>query len=192
MTFDSHLEELPEDAPWDEKPGESHVEQYDTDVIPEVEITEEDLHQTSEDETNWLMFGGGYEGQRHTTADLITPENADQLELEYSVELAEPHNDFQGSPLIVHGDPPVMYETVGPDMLFVLNARTGELLWEHIYEPAVGASSETPPAERGPAVLGDMIYKSTLDLGVLAMNRYTGEEEWYYNGAAAYRGEPAS
>jgi len=56
---------------------------------------------------------------------------------------------------------------------------------------ADGASDETPPAERGPAVLGDTVYKSTLDLGVLAIDRYTGEEQWYYNGAAAYRGEVA-
>ncbi|QLK26542.1 PQQ-binding-like beta-propeller repeat protein [Natrinema zhouii] len=191
MTYESHLIDLPEDAPWSEKPGESVIEQGNIDQIPEVDVTEEDLAQTGEEPTNWLIMGGSYEAQRHTTADVITPENVDQLEAEYRLEVADDPNDFQGSPIVVDGDPPIMYTTVGPDMLYAINARTGELLWTHFYEPVVGASDETPPAERGPAVLGDTIYKSTLDLGVIAIDRYTGEERWYYNGAAAYRGEVA-
>lgn len=191
MTFDSHLEELPEDAPWHEMPGESNVEQYDTDQIPEVDITESDIRESGQNPENWLVFGNNYEGHRHTTADQITPENVDQLEFEYVLELGAPENDFQGSPLVVQGDPPIIYQTIGPDRLYAINGRTGEILWRNVYENADGTSAETPPAERGPAVLGDMIYKSTLDLGVLAMDRYTGEPEWYYNGAAAYRGEVA-
>ncbi|MFC6768408.1 pyrroloquinoline quinone-dependent dehydrogenase [Natrinema soli] len=190
--------DLPDDAPWNEKPGESHVAQGDIDVIPEREITEEDLHQTTKDETNWLLFGGAYENQRHTTAEHITPDNVDEVELEWRIDLAPPHalepnpsHEFQGSPLVVDGDPPIMYITVGADQLYAVNARTGEKLWEHYYEPAVGYSEDAPPAERGPAVLGGTVYKSTLDLGVLAVDRYTGEEQWYYNGAAAYRGEVA-
>ncbi|QLG47979.1 PQQ-binding-like beta-propeller repeat protein [Natrinema halophilum] len=191
MTYESHLVELPEDAPWNEKPGESIVEQGDTDQIPEVDVTEEDLRQTGEEPTNWLLAGGSYEAQRHSTADVITPENVDQLENEYRLEVADHPNDFQGSPVIVDGDPPIMYTTVGPDLLYAINARSGEILWRHFYRPVVGASDATPPAERGPAILGDTVYKSTLDLGVIAIDRYTGEERWYYNGAAAYRGEVA-
>ncbi len=191
MTYESHLIELPEDAPWDEKPGESIVDQGDIDQIPEVDVTEQDLGETGEDPTNWLIMGGSYESQRHTTADVITPENVDQLETEYRLEVADDPNDFQGSPIVVDGDPPIMYVTVGPDLLYALNARTGDVLWRHVYRPLVGASDTTPPAERGAAVLGDTVYKSTLDLGVIAIDRYTGEERWYYNGAAAYRGEVA-
>ncbi|MFD1562016.1 pyrroloquinoline quinone-dependent dehydrogenase [Haloarchaeobius amylolyticus] len=191
MTYESHLIDLPEDAPWNEKPGESVVEQGDTDQIPERDVTEEDLAGTGEDPTNWLIMGGSYQSQRHTTADVITPENVGDLEVEYRLEVADHPNDFQGSPVIVDGDPPIMYATVGPDLLYAINARTGEILWRHFYRPDVGASDATPPAERGPAVLGDTVYKSTLDLGVIAIDRYTGEERWYYNGAAAYRGEVA-
>ncbi|WP_408958415.1 PQQ-binding-like beta-propeller repeat protein [Natrinema sp. 74] len=191
MTYESHLIELPEDAPWHEKPGESIVRQGDISQIPDVDVTEQDLGGTGEDPTNWLVAGGSYQAQRHTTADVITPENVDQLETEYRLEVADHPNDFQGSPVLVDGDPPIMYATVGPDLLYAINARTGEVLWRHFYRPLVGASDSTPPAERGPAVLGDTVYKSTLDLGVIAIDRYTGEEQWYYNGAAAYRGEVA-
>ncbi|MFW5903776.1 MAG: PQQ-binding-like beta-propeller repeat protein [Halolamina sp.] len=191
MTFESHLEDLPEDAPWDEMPGELDVERGDTDAIPEREVSQEDLLASGDSPEDWLMYGGGYENQRHYPAEGITPENAADLELEYTLEPLEDENDFQGSPVIVGGDPPIMYVTFGPDILYVLNARTGETLWRATYEPVVGSSDETPPAERGVAVYGDTVYKSTLDLGVLALDRYTGEQRWYYNGAAAYREEVA-
>lgn len=191
MTSGSHLEALPDDAPWDEKPGESTVDQYDTGRIPEVDVTEADLRASGDDPRNWLVFGNNYEGHRHATADVITPETVDRLEFEYVLELGRPANDFQGSPLVVHGDPPIIYQTIGPDRLYAIDGRTGDVLWRHVYENADGTSAEAPPAERGPAVLGDTVYKSTLDLGVLAIDRYTGEQRWYYNGAAAYRGEVA-
>nr|WP_222914956.1 PQQ-binding-like beta-propeller repeat protein [Natrinema sp. SYSU A 869] len=179
------------DGPFDEKPGESEIEQHDTAVIPEVDITEEDLVETSEREDNWLVWGGGYESQRHYPSDAISPDNIDDLEIEYQFEFLTEDHDFQGSPIIVHGDPPIMYITFGPDHLYTMNARNGDVLWSHIYRPAVGTADESPSAERGVAVLGDTVYKSTLDLGVLAIDRYTGEERWYYNGACAYRDEPA-
>ncbi|WP_255169047.1 PQQ-binding-like beta-propeller repeat protein [Natrononativus amylolyticus] len=191
MTFESHLEELPEDAPWHEKPGESDIEQHDTDQIPEVDVTEDDLLASGSTTENWLMYGNNYENQRHYVGEEITPDNVGQLEVEYQFEHLTPQNDFQGSPIIIQGDPPVMYITFGPDHVHALNARTGEFLWSHVYEPYVGTSEESPSAERGVSVLGDRIYTSTLDLGVQALDRYTGEEEWYFNGAAAYRGEPA-
>jgi len=44
------------------KPGESVIEQHDTDAIPEVDVTEEDIAASGEDETNWLIFGNNYQG----------------------------------------------------------------------------------------------------------------------------------
>ncbi|MHC3439468.1 outer membrane protein assembly factor BamB family protein [Natrialbaceae archaeon A-gly3] len=191
MTFESHLEELPEDAPWDQKPGESQVEQLDVDQIPEVDITEEDLLESGENNENWLIYGNNYENQRHYVGEEITPENVDQLEVEYQFEHLSTDEEFQGSPIIVQGDPPIMYLTFGPDIIQALNARTGEFLWTHQYEPFAPLPEVNPGAHRGVAVLGDRVYTSTLDFGVMALDRYTGEEEWYYNGAASYRGEVA-
>lgn len=172
-----------------DKPGESTVEQYDTDAIPEVEITQEDLAAAGDDPESWLTYGGGYENQRFSTADVITPENLSELELEWSYETGSPEDAFTGSPIVVPGDPPIMYQTNSVNHMKAVNARTGDILWEHRYEPR--AEITTPPADRGLAVHGDRIYRFTLDLGVLAVDRYTGEEQWYYNGAAEYRGEEA-
>ncbi|WP_255171373.1 PQQ-binding-like beta-propeller repeat protein [Natrononativus amylolyticus] len=189
-----HLEDVEVilEGPYTEKPGDSEIEQFDTDQIPETEITDEDLHETGTRTDNWLIMGGSYDSQRRYPGTELTPENVGDLEIEYQFEYGDPpRTSYQNSPLIVHGDPPIMYLTFGPDELHALNARTGEFLWTHIYEPVVGTSPESAPAERGAAVCGDLVFKSTLDLGVLAIDRYTGEEVWYYNGACAYRNEPA-
>lgn len=190
----SHLEdiELLRDGPYDEKPGESDLQQGDIEQIPEVDITDDDLLETGDRTDNWLIMGGSYDSQRRYPGDELNPQNAGDLELEYQFEHGDPpQTSYQNSPLIVHGNPPIMYLTFGPDELHALNARTGEVLWRHIYEPAVGTDEETAPAERSAALHGDLVIKSTLDLGVLAMDRYTGEEVWYYNGACVYRDEPA-
>lgn len=196
----AHLEDVQVllDGPYDQKPGNSVVEQYNTDAIPRKEITQEDLVATGDNKDNWLIYGGGYDNQRLYPGEELDHDNVGELTLEWSHAYPEmpvtrepPVADTHNSPLIVDGDPPIMYVTFGPDEVFALNARTGEILWSHIYEPAVGASQATAPAQRGAALHGDYVIISTLDLGVLAINRYTGEEEWYYNGACAYRGEAA-
>lgn len=189
-----HLEdvEVIREGPYQEKPGESNIEQFDTDQITEWEITEEHLHETGERTDNWLIMGGAYDSQRRYPGDELNPENVGDLEVEWEFEHGDPpRTAYQNSPIIVQGDPPIMYLTFGPDELHALNARTGEFLWSHIYEPTVGASPDTAPAERGAAVFRDWVIKSTLDLGVMAVDRCTGEDVWYYNGAAAYRNEPA-
>lgn len=195
-----HLEDI--DAilagPYDEKPGDSTLEQYDIEQIPERDISQDDLTETGDRTDNWLLYGGAYHNQRRYPGTELHHDNVEELELEWQLSYPDaptrsepPTADTHNSPLIVDGDPPIMYLTFGPDELYAVNARTGDILWYYIYEPMVGASDATAPAERGVALYGDMVLKSTLDLGVVALNRYTGEEQWYFNGAGTYRGEVA-
>jgi len=195
-----HLEDIDviKNGLYQQKPGTSTLEQHDTDAIPEREITQADLDETAERTDNWLLYGGSYSNKRRYPGTELDQDNVGDLELEWQLEYPTapttrepPVADTHNSPVIVDGDPPVMYLTFGPDELYAVNARTGDLLWSHVYEPTVGASDATAPAERGVGLIGDMVIKSTLDYGVLALNRYTGEEEWYYNGAATYREESA-
>lgn len=172
-----------------DKPGSSTIHRFNTDAIPRVNITQQDLLNTETDAKNWLTYGGGYRNQRFSTADIITKDNVTNLSLEWKKQLGEVNDNFQGTPLLVPGDPPIIYQTNGPDQTRSLNARTGEILWEHIYQPR--ADITAPPASRGVAVLGDTLYRATLDLGVLAMDRYTASEKWYFNGAKKYRNEEA-
>lgn len=197
----AHLEnvDLLLENSWDEMPGEEVLVQNDTGRIPETEVTPQTLLDSGENPENWLMAGGAYDNQRRFPSQSINPDNAGDLTKEYQIELSHPDSDgtltpgnnYQGTPVIVDGEPPVMYLTFGPDILYALDARNGDVLWSYQYKPMVGASDTSAPAERGVAIHGDLVLKSTLDLGVVALDRYTGEQQWYYNGMAAYRDEAA-
>ncbi|MBP1986486.1 outer membrane protein assembly factor BamB family protein [Halolamina salifodinae] len=197
----AHLEDvdLLLQAEYDTMPGEETLVQNDVDRIPKVDVTPDDLLATGENTEDWLMAGGAYDNQRRFPGDSIDPDTVDDLTVEYQIDLPQPGtdgtltpgNNYQGTPVIVSGDPPVMYVTFGPDVLYALDAQNGDVLWSYKYEPTEGAVAASAPAERGVTIHGDLVLKSTLDLGIVALDRYTGERQWYYNGMAAYRDEIA-
>ena len=170
-----------------EKPGSAEITRNDTDAIPEVDVTMDMLLNAQSNPEGWLMYLGGMRNQRHMESSAITPDNVGDLTLEWQTNLGNTPGEYQGSPVVVPGDPPVMYQTNGPDHLRAMNPRTGEVLWHYNYQPDVEIGD--PPANRGVTVLGDTVYFTTLDLGIIAIDRYTGEEQWFFNQASEYRGE---
>ncbi|MFB6108372.1 MAG: pyrroloquinoline quinone-dependent dehydrogenase [Haloplanus sp.] len=168
-------------------PDEHVTAQHDTDQIPEKDVTQEMIANTRGDPTSWLTYGGGYKQHRYTTADVITKENVDGLQLEYLVQTGT-LSSMEGTPLIVPGDPPIMYQTNGPDHGKAINARTGEILWSYVYpnpqDNVVCCDANT----RGFAIWGDKVYMGTLDSGVVALDRYTGEKQWYQSTAENHAG----
>ncbi|GAA0472137.1 PQQ-binding-like beta-propeller repeat protein (plasmid) [Halococcus dombrowskii] len=172
-------------------PDEAVLDQTDTDRIPEVEVTQEMLTNAGEDPESWLMFGNNYEQHRHTTADIITPENVTELEVEYDLEVGA-NSSMEGSPVIVPGDPPIMYQTNGPSHVKAIDAREGDILWSFTFPAPDDAVLCCDDNNRGVAVWKDTIYMTTLDSGVQALNRYTGEEEWYASTADHKEGYSAT
>lgn len=190
-----HLEDIDVllNSDYDEMPGENVIESgidVSTDVIPEREITDADLQQTGDSTEDWLLYGGSYSNIRHYPGDELNTDSVADLSVEWSYTNEDAGGNQQGSHSLVGGDPPILYDSDAPGQLLAYNARTGDLIWHHTYESNAGIGF-SPPAERGVGLYGDMVLRSTLDLGVIALDRYTGETIWYYNGAAAYRDEPA-
>ncbi|MFB6107477.1 MAG: pyrroloquinoline quinone-dependent dehydrogenase [Haloplanus sp.] len=159
-------------------PEESVTHQHDVDQIPKKDVTQEMISNTSSNAESWLTYGGGYNNQRHTTADVITKDNVGDLELEYLVQSGVA-SSMEGVPLVVPGDPPIMYQTNGPNHAKAINARTGDVLWSYTYANPQGLLLCCDANNRGFAVYGDKVYMTTLDSGVVALNRYTGKEVWY-------------
>ncbi len=172
-------------------PEKSVTHQHDIDRIPEVEITQEMLNETAENPESWLTYGGGYEQQRHTTADIITPENVSDLELEYELSVGA-GSSMEGTPLVVPGDPPIMYQTNGPTHMKAIDPREGEILWSYTYAVPNDVVLCCDDNTRGAAVIGDTVFMTTLDSGVVALDRYTGEEKWYTGTADHERGYSAT
>ena len=172
-------------------PDEAVLHQTDIDRIPEGEVTQEMLTNSGEDPESWLMFGNNYEQHRHTTADVITKGNVTDLEIEYDLEVGA-NSSMEGSPVIVPGDPPIMYQTNGPSHVKAIDAREGDILWSFTFPAPDDAVLCCDDNNRGVAVWKDTIYMTTLDSGVQALNRYTGEEEWYASTADHKEGYSAT
>jgi PQQ-dependent dehydrogenase (methanol/ethanol family) len=159
-------------------PEQSVTHQHNIDRIPEVDVTQEMLNETGENPESWLMYGGNYEQHRYTTADVITKENVADLELEHEMSVGN-GSSMEGTPIVVPGDPPIMYQTNGPDHVKAIDPREGEVLWSYTYAVPNDVVLCCDDNKRGAAILGDKLFITTLDSGVQALNRYTGEEEWY-------------
>ncbi|MFH5801657.1 pyrroloquinoline quinone-dependent dehydrogenase [Haladaptatus sp. CMAA 1911] len=172
-------------------PDEAILSQRDTDRIPRYDVTQEMLNESGRDPESWLMFGKNYENHRFDPSEVITEENVDRLELEYDMEVGA-NSSMEGSPVIVPGDPPVMYQTNGPSHVKAIDAREGEILWAYTYPAPEDAVLCCDDNNRGVAVWKDKIYMTSLDSGVQALDRYTGEEEWYVSTADHEEGYSAT
>ena len=172
-------------------PDKSVTHQHDIDRIPEQDVTQEMLSNSGDDPESWLMYGGNYEQHRFTTCDVITPENVDSLELEYEKKVGA-GSSMEGTPLVVPGDPPVMYQSNGPNHVKALDARNGDVLWSYTYAVPSDVVLCCDDNNRGVAVYEDKLFMTTLDSGVVALDRYTGNEEWYTSTADHERGYSAT
>ncbi|WP_265111077.1 pyrroloquinoline quinone-dependent dehydrogenase [Halosolutus halophilus] len=159
-------------------PDKSVTHQHDVDRIEEFDVTDEMIRESGDNPEAWLTYGGNYEQHRCTTADVITPENVEDLDLEYTMNVGA-GSSMEGTPLIVPGDPPIMYQSNGPNHAKAIDAREGEVLWSYTYAVPSDVVLCCDDNNRGVAISGDKVFMTTLDSGVVALNRYTGEEEWY-------------
>ena len=172
-------------------PDKSVTHQHDIDRIPEVDVTQEMLNESGDDPESWLMYGGNYEQHRHTTCDIITPDNVADLKLEYDEKVGA-GSSMEGTPLVVPGDPPVMYQSNGPNHVKALDARNGEPLWSYTYAVPSDVVLCCDDNNRGVAVWKDKVFMTTLDSGVVALDRYTGDEQWYASTEDHERGYSAT
>ncbi len=141
---------------------------------PGAGVTFEDLRQGLKDPTKWLTFSGDYSGQRHSPLTQITPENVKQLAAQWTFQTDTP-GKFEATPIVLDG---VMYVTGANNLAWALDARTGRVIWRYrreLPEPIVVCCGRV---NRGFGILGDLLYMSTLDGHLLAMDRKTGAIVW--------------
>lgn len=134
----------------------------------------ERLRDASVEPENWLTYSGGYFSQRYSTLDQVTPDNVDDLRLQwvYQTPIAGP---WQVTPLVVDG---VMYLSQRPNDVVALDARTGRVFWVYRYPTPSGQKACCGSNNRGVAVLDDRVFMATLDAHVVAIDATTGTELW--------------
>ncbi len=126
--------------------------------------------------SDWLTYGGTYKEQRYSPLDQINDANVAQLGISWVME-TNTKRGLEATPLIVDG---VMYATGAWNVIYALDAVTGEPLWT--YEPEVPRSIAVKTCcdavDRGAALYRGKVISATLDGRLIAVDAESGELAW--------------
>lgn len=129
-----------------------------------------------EDPHNWLLHGRDYAEQRHSPLKQVNRQSIGQLGLVWSFD-DHTNRALEATPIVIDG---VMYVTGTWSVVYALDARTGELLWE--YDPkvprAMAKNACCDVVNRGVAVWQGKVFVGTLDGRLVAINAASGERVW--------------
>ncbi len=128
---------------------------------------------------NWLAHGRNYGEERFSPLQQVNESNVDKLGLAWNFKYPL-DRVVEATPIVVDG---VLYTTGAYSMVFALDARTGELLWQ--YDPKVWRGYQgrgcCDAANRGVAFWNGMVYLGVYDGRLEALDAKTGELVWSVN-----------
>lgn len=127
----------------------------------------------------WLMVRRNYQAWNDSPLDQINTANVKNLRLAWTWSMADGPGRNQPTPL-VHGG--VMYLLNVGHVVQALNAKTGDLIWEHNLGPA------STTALRNMAIYEDKLFLATNDARLLALNARNGQLAWETRIADSARG----
>jgi alcohol dehydrogenase (cytochrome c) len=136
-------------------------------------ISPERLIKAGSEPQNWLTYSGNLLGHRYSPLAQVTTANVAQLQVKWAYQF--PLRRTEVSPLVVDG---VMYIS-SPEFVAALDAGMGREYWKvDISLPADLQTIGFGRVNRGPAILGDLLYVATLDCRLLALDTRTGAIRW--------------
>ena len=100
------------------------------------------------EDQSWYTFNGDLKAQKYATADQITPENVDDLEVAWQMHTGDasdgtgglPASDWSATPLFVND---TLYLSTPFYRVFALEPDTGKVKW--VYDPKAALKAETQP-----------------------------------------------
>ena len=128
---------------------------------------------------SWPTYHGDYSGQRHSRLTQITPDNVRQLTLAWAFQTGQTQS-IKATPILVNG---VIYVTT-PDNLWAVDARSGRQIWRYSYP----ANDGFHIGHRGVAVYKDLVYLTTPDAHLVALDARNGAVKWNVAIADAKKG----
>jgi alcohol dehydrogenase (cytochrome c) len=137
-------------------------------------ITLQQLRDGLKDPSRWLMYGGDYSAKRFSPLTQITPQNVSKMTPQWTFQ-TDTLGKFEATPLVIDG---VIYVTGPEDIGWAIDARTGRQIWRYRRDVMQGVIACCGRVNRGFAVLGDRLFKTTLDAHTVAINIKTGAVIW--------------
>ena len=127
----------------------------------------------------WPTIGGDWHNTRYSTLARINLDNVKGLKAAWSVHLHSGLGrkySMEGTPIVKDG---VMYFATGNDDVFALNAKTGEILWQHYSGIEQDISTVCCGWDnRGVAVGENKVFIGQLDGTLIALDAKTGKQLW--------------
>ena len=138
------------------------------------QVTFERLLAADQEPQNWLTYSGTYSSARHSGLDQITVMNVDDLELQWVFQ-AQSLQQFETTPLVVDG---IMYLTEAPNTVVALDAKLGRVFWIYEHTPAPESRPCCGRVNRGLAILGNILFMTTIDAQLIAIDVISGRPVW--------------
>ena len=132
-------------------------------------VTDERLRDP--DPGDWLMVRRNYQAWSHSPLDSVTRDNVGELELQWTWAMNE---GGRNAPSPIAHDGVLYFAGFGP-VVQALDARTGDLIWEH--EVGVEAG-QLASSSRNLAIYQDKLFLATADARLIALDARTGAEVW--------------
>jgi PQQ-dependent dehydrogenase (methanol/ethanol family) len=142
---------------------------------PGNDVSDSLLRSDADRPDSWLNYNKGLEQNGFSPADRLTRENVSSLSKEYIIKTDS--NGLQTNPIVVPGDPPVLYFTTTNFKVKAVNARTGDPFWTTQIQMADNPGG-IAWANRGVTVWKDKVYIGVPTPEIVALNRYTGNVQW--------------
>ncbi|GLR27094.1 pyrroloquinoline quinone-dependent dehydrogenase [Limnobacter litoralis] len=125
-------------------------------------------------DTDWPVFGGNWQHQRHSELTQINVHNVNRLEPAWTFD-TKVSGSFQATPIVVGR---VMYVSLPFNGVVALKADTGEEIWRYIHDRIKSRPMCCGPANRGVAVENGLVYMGTVDSRLIALDAQTGKKVW--------------
>ena len=132
-------------------------------------VTDELLRDTPPGD--WLMVRRNYQAWSHSPLSSITRDNVGELELQWMWAMNE---GGRNAPSPIAHDGVLYFANFGP-VVQALDARTGDLIWEHEVSVEEG---QLASSSRNLAIYQDKLFLATADARLVALDARTGEEVW--------------
>jgi alcohol dehydrogenase (cytochrome c) len=149
-------------------------------------FTTEDL--TTRPTTDWITNGGTLTNQRYSPLDQIDRDTVAGLKAVWRTGLGSgmnPGNSGQAQILVYGG---ALYVSNGDNDVFAIDVDDGDILWSYRGNPNPRAGSPFGKSNRGVALGDGMVFASSLDAKLTALDQLTGEIVWQVDVASWEQG----
>jgi PQQ-dependent dehydrogenase (methanol/ethanol family) len=123
------------------------------------------------DPANWLMWRRTLDSWGYSPLNQINRNNVSQLRMVWTRGMADGRTQ-ESTPLVYDG---VMYLPNSGDQIQALDARNGDLIWDHQRKLADANRRVT---NRNVAIFGNLIIDTSADNAVYALDAQTGKPVW--------------